>query len=143
MHKGFTVWLTAAKLLEQRLRDRGANVEVLDGASDSSVNRSPVMCGCDSGRDLALPRRARTGCGSEFPTSLRSTWNADRDSKGLYKAALLGKIDHFTGISDPYEPPLAAEVTVHSAEETLERGLEKFGLRRFPAWRRPIRDNLG
>jgi adenylylsulfate kinase-like enzyme len=48
-----------------------------------------------------------------------------RDSKGLYKAALSGEIAHFTGISDPYEPPLAAEVTIRSAEETPEQGLEK------------------
>lgn len=40
MHKGFTIWLTGmsgagksstSKLLEKYLRDRGANVEVLDG----------------------------------------------------------------------------------------------------------------
>jgi len=65
-----------------------------------------------------------------------------RDSKGLYKAALSGEIAHFTGISDPYEPPLAAEVTIHSAEESPEQGLEKIwatlknrGL--IPGYRRP------
>ena len=30
---------------------------------------------------------------------------AERDVKGLYKRALAGEIPHFTGISDPYEPP--------------------------------------
>ncbi|MBA2539036.1 MAG: adenylyl-sulfate kinase [Deltaproteobacteria bacterium] len=31
-----------------------------------------------------------------------------RDVKGLYKKAQAGEIPHFTGISDPYEPPLSA-----------------------------------
>ena len=31
-----------------------------------------------------------------------------RDVKGLYKKALAGEIAHFTGVSDPYEPPAAA-----------------------------------
>ena len=30
----------------------------------------------------------------------------DRDVKGLYKQALAGNLPHFTGVSDPYEPPL-------------------------------------
>src|SRR5919201_1463123 len=30
---------------------------------------------------------------------------AERDVKGLYKKALAGEIPHFTGVSDPYEPP--------------------------------------
>jgi adenylylsulfate kinase len=29
-----------------------------------------------------------------------------RDTKGLYKRALAGELGNFTGISDPYEPPL-------------------------------------
>lgn len=33
-----------------------------------------------------------------------------RDPKGLYQAARAGKIPHFTGISDPYEPPLQPEL---------------------------------
>ena len=48
----------------------------------------------------------------------------DRDVKGLYKKALAGEIPHFTGISDPYEPPEAPEVTVHTDAETVERSVE-------------------
>jgi adenylylsulfate kinase len=33
-----------------------------------------------------------------------------RDPKGLYQQALAGKIPHFTGVSDPYEPPDAPEI---------------------------------
>ncbi|GLU13443.1 hypothetical protein SLE2022_300790 [Rubroshorea leprosula] len=35
-----------------------------------------------------------------------------RDPKGLYKLARAGKIKGFTGIDDPYEPPLNCEVTL-------------------------------
>lgn len=35
-----------------------------------------------------------------------------RDPKGLYKKARAGEIRHFTGIDDPYEPPLAPEVVL-------------------------------
>jgi bifunctional enzyme CysN/CysC len=35
-----------------------------------------------------------------------------RDRKGLYRRARLGQIEHFTGISSPYEPPEAAEYTI-------------------------------
>jgi adenylyl-sulfate kinase len=48
-----------------------------------------------------------------------------RDVKGLYRKALAGDIKHFTGISDPYEPPVAAEVTIDSASETVEQSAVK------------------
>jgi adenylylsulfate kinase-like enzyme len=38
--------------------------------------------------------------------------------KGLYKKALAGEIKNFTGIDDPYEDPLAPEVTVETDRET-------------------------
>src|SRR5204863_8265115 len=36
----------------------------------------------------------------------------ERDVKGLYKKALAGEIQAFTGVSDPYEEPLNLEVLV-------------------------------
>jgi adenylyl-sulfate kinase len=50
---------------------------------------------------------------------------AERDVKGLYKKALAGEIQHFTGVSDPYEPPLAPEVTVRSDREKVDESVEK------------------
>jgi adenylylsulfate kinase len=35
-----------------------------------------------------------------------------RDPKGLYKKARAGQLKNFTGIDDPYEPPLNAELTI-------------------------------
>ncbi|MFY0521997.1 adenylyl-sulfate kinase [Archangium gephyra] len=48
-----------------------------------------------------------------------------RDVKGLYKKALAGEIPHFTGISDPYEPPESPEVTVRTDSETVEAGVDR------------------
>ena len=58
-----------------------------------------------------------------------------RDPKGLYAKALRGQLPNFSGVSDPYEPPVAPEITVHTGEETVEvsrdailRWLEQRGL---------------
>lgn len=48
-----------------------------------------------------------------------------RDTKGLYRKALKGEIMNFTGISDPYEEPLAAEVIVETDKESPECCVEK------------------
>jgi adenylylsulfate kinase len=48
-----------------------------------------------------------------------------RDVKGLYRRALAGEITQFTGVSDPYEPPLAPEVTVRTDRETPEESLQR------------------
>ncbi len=49
-----------------------------------------------------------------------------RDPKGLYRKARCGEIPCFTGVSDPYEPPLSPELTVstncsveHSSRQIL------------------------
>lgn len=43
-----------------------------------------------------------------------------RDPKGLYHKARQGLIPEFTGISSPYEPPSAPELTLHSALSSVE-----------------------
>ena len=43
-----------------------------------------------------------------------------RDPKGLYAKAVRGEIANFSGISDPYEPPLSPEITVHTDRETVD-----------------------
>ena len=42
---------------------------------------------------------------------------AERDVKGLYKKAFSGEIPQFTGVSDPYEPPVAPELHIKTNEE--------------------------
>jgi adenylyl-sulfate kinase len=48
-----------------------------------------------------------------------------RDVKGLYKKARAGEIPAFTGVSDPYEPPLAPEVVVKTGEESIDQSAAK------------------
>lgn len=43
-----------------------------------------------------------------------------RDRKGLYAKARSGEIPAFTGISDPYEAPVDAEVTVETSGRTVD-----------------------
>jgi adenylylsulfate kinase len=43
-----------------------------------------------------------------------------RDVKGLYQKARAGQIPEFTGISAPYEPPLAAELTIRTETQPPE-----------------------
>jgi adenylylsulfate kinase len=50
---------------------------------------------------------------------------AARDVKGLYKRALAGEVGNFTGISDPYEPPLDPDVVVRSDRETVDESVDK------------------
>ena len=50
---------------------------------------------------------------------------AERDVKGLYKKAYAGEILAFTGVSDPYEPPAAPELTLRTNEEEPEESARK------------------
>jgi bifunctional enzyme CysN/CysC len=42
-----------------------------------------------------------------------------RDNKGLYRRARSGELKDFTGVSAPYEPPLAPELEVRSGEQPV------------------------
>src|SRR5580700_6344939 len=145
---------TLSHLVAQRLRESGAKVEVLDGDivrthlskglgfskedRDENIRRIGFVCELLSRNGVIAiaaaisPYRAvREAVRARIPNFIEVYLECpvevlvERDSKGLYKAALAGEIAHFTGISDPYEPPLNPEVTIHSAEESPEEGLEK------------------
>lgn len=60
---------------------------------------------------------------------------ASRDVKGLYKKALAGEVGNFTGISDPYEPPVNPDVMVRTDLECLEESVGK-------VWRELVRRGL-
>ena len=49
----------------------------------------------------------------------------ERDPKGLYKKALAGEIKQFTGIDDPYEEPLKADVVVETDKEDVKESVDK------------------
>jgi len=47
-----------------------------------------------------------------------------RDTKGLYKRAIEGKLENFTGISSPYEVPLTPELVLDTASQDLPACVE-------------------
>jgi adenylyl-sulfate kinase len=140
--------------LEQELRQRGLRVERLDGDivrqgltsdlgfskedRDKNIERVTfvaklltrngvaVLCSFISPyRQARANARQQTGnfievyCHAPLETLIK------RDVKGLYKKALAGEIENFTGISDPYEEPVNPEVIINSATETIEQSLAK------------------
>jgi sulfate adenylyltransferase len=51
-----------------------------------------------------------------------------RDRKGLYAKARAGLVKQFTGISDPYETPRDAEVTIDTTDHTPEEAVQEIFL---------------
>jgi sulfate adenylyltransferase len=47
-----------------------------------------------------------------------------RDRKGLYAKARAGLIDHFTGVSDPYEEPFDADLVIDTSTMTRQESLD-------------------
>ena len=48
-----------------------------------------------------------------------------RDTKGLYRKARAGLLHGFTGIDDPYEPPLQPEIECRTDQETSEESVQR------------------
>ncbi len=48
-----------------------------------------------------------------------------RDPKGLYKKGRSGEIKEFTGIDSPYQPPASPELTLNSAETSVEECVDQ------------------
>ena len=145
---------TVSHLLELRLQALGAKVEVLDGDvvrtylskglgfskedRDENVRRIGFVCELLSRHGVIAiaaaisPYRAvrdevrgRIANFVEVYVECPIEVLAARDVKGLYKKALAGELAHFTGVSDPYEPPLAPEVTIYSSKETPEESVDR------------------
>ena len=143
---------TLAEIVEKQLRERGRSVEVLDGdvvrtnlskglgfsKEDRDENVRRIGFGCDllsrNGvaaiaavispyRQIRDELRGRISNFVEVYVECPLETLVERDVKGLYTKALAGEIANFTGVSDPYEPPLNPEVVVRTAEETPEQSV--------------------
>jgi sulfate adenylyltransferase len=61
-----------------------------------------------------------------------------RDVKGLYARARAGQIEHFTGVSDPYEAPTDADITLDTTQLTEQEGVARVvGFLDEGGWSRP------
>lgn len=146
---------TISAIVEQELRARGHKVEVLDGDvvrthlskglgfsredRDTNIRRIGWVCQVLTRNDVVAiaaaisPYRAvrdevreQIGRFVEVYVECSIEQLAERDVKGLYKKALAGEIANFTGVSDPYEPPLNPEVVCYSdGRETPEQSAAK------------------
>jgi len=145
---------TIAQHLEQRLRSGGARVELLDADlvrphlsrglgftkedRDENVRRVGFICqlltrnGIISIAATISPYRAtrdevRSCIGNFIEVFVTCPLDVliRRDPKGLYKRALAGNLAHFTGISDPYEPPLAPNVLIDSSVDPPQEATSK------------------
>jgi len=160
---GFTIWFTGlsgsgkstlSEVIEQRLKARGRNVEVLDGDivrthlskglgfsredRDTNIKRIGFVCGlltrngvvCISAA-IAPYREARDWARKEIGNFVEVYVKCpldvcrQRDVKGLYKLVDEGKIKNFTGVDDPYEEPLYPELIVETDKETVEESVTR------------------
>jgi adenylylsulfate kinase len=77
-------------------------------------------------RDIRDQVRASIGLFVEVYMEAPLEVLADRDPKGLYRKAMAGEIKGFTGVDDPYEPPLNPEVVCHTdGSETPDESAAK------------------
>lgn len=145
---------TLARALEAELVARGHDVEVLDGDlmrqhvckglgyskedRDENIRRIGFVAGLltrhgvvvvtaaiSPYRDIRDEVRRNIGSFIEVYANAPLEVCEQRDLKGLYKKARAGQIRGFTGIDDPYEPPLAPEVECRTDLETVEESLGK------------------
>ena len=50
---------------------------------------------------------------------------SERDVKGLYAKAREGSLKGLTGVDDPYEPPLDAEVVIPTHDQSIQESVEQ------------------
>jgi adenylyl-sulfate kinase len=142
---------TLAERVAMTLRDKGVRVEVLDGDEvrenlskgltfskedrDTNVRRIGFVANllarngvCAITAAISPYRAIREECRAKAQAPFIEVFvdvplevAEKRDVKGLYKKARAGAIEHFTGITDPYEPPTKPEVTVRTATESIEQ----------------------
>jgi adenylyl-sulfate kinase len=75
-------------------------------------------------REARLNARAEIGAFVEVYVCCPLETCMQRDVKHLYARALRGEVKSLTGLSDPYEPPLDAEITVHTDQQTPRESVQ-------------------
>jgi adenylylsulfate kinase len=146
---------TISHIVERELRDRGSRVEVLDGDvvrenlskglgfskedRDTNIRRIAFVADLLSRNGVPVitaaisPYReirdeARELMGDRFiEVFVKASVEvcAERDVKGLYEKAFKGEIKEFTGVSDPYEPPLNPEIILDTEHDSAEEDAAK------------------
>jgi adenylylsulfate kinase len=78
-------------------------------------------------RDDRARARQMIDCGRFFEVYVKCPLEVceQRDVKGLYKLARTGQIKNYTGISSPYEQPLAPDLTLETDRFSLEQCVDQ------------------
>ncbi|MGA3028831.1 MAG: adenylyl-sulfate kinase [Bryobacteraceae bacterium] len=145
---------TISAIIHQRLQAAGRKVELLDGdvvrthlskglgfsREDRDINIRRIGWVCEVlsrngvvaiAAAISPYRGVREEIRARIPTFVEVFVDcplevvAARDVKGLYRKALAGEIPQFTGVSDPYEPPLNPEVRVDSSTESPQQSADR------------------
>ncbi len=145
---------TLARMLQMELDEAGFAVEVLDGDEvrkrltkglgfsredrDENIRRIAyvaklltrvgavaITAAISPYQESRERARAEIGNFVEIYVDCPLSVCMQRDVKGLYAKAVRGEVPNFTGISDPYEPPVQPEVVVHTERESPEESLRK------------------
>lgn len=145
---------TIAKLVYERLSEAGARVEMLDGDvvrenlsrdlgfskqdRDTHIRRIGFVAELLSRHGvivivaaIAPYREVRDELRRSIETFVEVYVECPlevavaRDVKGLYRKAIAGEIPQFTGVSDPYEPPLSPELVIQSDKEAPSASAER------------------
>lgn len=145
---------TISKRVEERLRAQGFKVEALDGDvvrqnltkglgfskedRDENIRRigfvaqlltrngvAVLVSAISPYREIRDEVRERIGSFVEVYVNAPVEVCEQRDVKGLYRKARAGEIKGFTGVDDPYEPPLAPEVECRTDVESVAQSAAK------------------
>lgn len=116
---GDIVRQTLSKGLGFSKKDRNANIERAGLMANEAARRGGIaICSFVAPYHRARQKNrgliSQSGVYVEVFVSTPLEVCARRDPKGLYQKALAGAIDHFTGVSDPYEPPQNPEITINT-----------------------------
>ncbi len=145
---------TIARILERQFRKWNLKAELLDGDvirtnlskgltfskedRDANIKRIGFVCHLLSRNEVIAMASAispyrevrdynRRMIGNFVEVYVKASVDEceKRDVKGLYKKARAGEIKGFTGVDDPYEEPLHAEVICDTEHESPEQSAEK------------------
>jgi ATP sulfurylase/adenylyl-sulfate kinase len=145
---------TLASMLASELGQRGVHVESLDGDvvrthlskglgfsredRDTNIRRigfvakllarsgaCAITAAISPYREIREEQRRAIGRFCEVYCECPVDVLEQRDAKGLYARARAGEIKGFTGVDDPYEPPLSPEVVVHTDRESPRESLAR------------------
>lgn len=107
--------------------DREENIRRIIMAAEGLVESGVVTLVAAISPYAAMRNEARSRLGRfvEIYVNASLATCIERDTKGLYRRALMGEIPSFTGISDAYEPPLTPEVECNTDSESVEDSVAK------------------